>query len=227
MTNLYTTPPIAGYVAWYDASDLSTVIATAGAVSQWNDKSANLRNVAQGTGANQPLTGATINGLNALSFDGTNDYLFGARPVTAQPYTVFVAALNRATAAAGQDLISTLNSGNQPVEVYRTGAVSDAVVSYGGTANITSSRTWRKGVPHVVTAILNGVNGLVGVDGGPVVTGNSGATAPGSPSWFMGCRGTIADFWNGYLGEVVAYASALSTANRLAVEQYLMQKWLP
>jgi hypothetical protein len=60
---------------WLDASDASTITETAGAMSQWNDKSGNARNATQATAANQPTTGAlTQNGLNVISFDGTNDY---------------------------------------------------------------------------------------------------------------------------------------------------------
>lgn len=57
--------------AWYDASDTSTITQSGGAVSQWNDKSGNGRNVTQSTAAAQPGTGAiTQNGLNVLTFDG-------------------------------------------------------------------------------------------------------------------------------------------------------------
>lgn len=57
--------------AWYDASDTSTITSSGGAVSQWNDKSGNGRNVTQASSASQPGTGAvTKNGLNVLTFDG-------------------------------------------------------------------------------------------------------------------------------------------------------------
>lgn len=57
--------------AWYDASDTTTITSSGGAVSQWNDKSGNSRNVTQATAARQPGTGAvTQNGLNVLTFDG-------------------------------------------------------------------------------------------------------------------------------------------------------------
>ena len=60
---------------WLDASDTSTITASSGAVSQWNDKSGNGRHVSQATGTNQPFTGsATQNGLNVLSFFG-DDYM--------------------------------------------------------------------------------------------------------------------------------------------------------
>jgi hypothetical protein len=72
--NLWTPARVATR-GWYDASDLATITSVATAVSQWNDKSGNLRHLTQGAGANQPKTGTRIlNGLNVLDFDG-GDYI--------------------------------------------------------------------------------------------------------------------------------------------------------
>ena len=48
----------------------ATLTAASGTVSQWRDKSGNSRHLNQGTVANQPATGATINSLSALDFTG-------------------------------------------------------------------------------------------------------------------------------------------------------------
>jgi len=54
-----------------DASDIGTIADSSGAVSRWDDKSHNGRDVIQGTGISQPTTGiTTINGLNVICFDG-------------------------------------------------------------------------------------------------------------------------------------------------------------
>jgi len=69
------TPSDISTYSWYDASDSTTITHVAGAVSQWSDKSGNLRHATQGTGSLQPTTGTrTINGLNAMNFDPT-EYL--------------------------------------------------------------------------------------------------------------------------------------------------------
>jgi len=53
--------------AWYDASDTATITSSLGLVSQWNDKSANGKNLAMALSANQPSTGlSTQNGRNLV-----------------------------------------------------------------------------------------------------------------------------------------------------------------
>jgi filamentous hemagglutinin family protein len=62
-------------VLWLDSSDSSTISHTGGFVDQWRDKSG-YENHANGSGVNRPLTGSrTMNGLNAIDFDGSNDVL--------------------------------------------------------------------------------------------------------------------------------------------------------
>jgi hypothetical protein len=64
---------------WLDAADTTTITASSGSVSQWNDKSGNGNNVSQGNAANQPTTGiATIDGKNVISYDGNDDLLSGS-----------------------------------------------------------------------------------------------------------------------------------------------------
>jgi hypothetical protein len=64
--------------AWYDASDLSTITGGS-AVSQWNDKSGNGFDLSQATSTKKPSSGTrTLNGLNTIDYDGTNDILTAA-----------------------------------------------------------------------------------------------------------------------------------------------------
>lgn len=71
------TPPVSGYYLWFDATDASTITASGGYVSQWNDKSGNNLNVTNSGGAagGCPQTGVnTRNSKNVLTFtqNGTN-----------------------------------------------------------------------------------------------------------------------------------------------------------
>ncbi len=60
---------ISGLVLWLDASDASTITETAGAVSQWDDKSGEDNHATQTTEALKPTTNSnTLNGRNVLTF---------------------------------------------------------------------------------------------------------------------------------------------------------------
>ena len=58
-------------LSWYDASDADTITESGGNVSQWDDKSVNGYDLAQGSGGNQPSwgLGAQINGMNVINFN--------------------------------------------------------------------------------------------------------------------------------------------------------------
>lgn len=72
----FTPTSIANCKLWLDASDTSSITSSAGAVSQWNDKSGNAYNFVQATATNKPTTGTrTKNSLNVIDFDGTTDYM--------------------------------------------------------------------------------------------------------------------------------------------------------
>lgn len=66
------TPLSLSPLAWYDASDTSTLTVSSNLVSQWNDKSGNGYNLSQGTSVERPDSGLTTrNGLNVVDFDGS------------------------------------------------------------------------------------------------------------------------------------------------------------
>ena len=109
---------ISGLLAWYDASDSSTITVGTG-VSAWADKSGNGYTLRQSTANNQPVTGTrTIGGKNALDFDGTNDVLsLGLTP----PEYILDLATSRAItifAVTGSD---APNSVSRLISMQRTG----------------------------------------------------------------------------------------------------------
>lgn len=61
---------------WVDFSDTSTITESLNLVSKVDDKSGNNNHLTQSVASSQPLTNTnTINGLNVIKFDGSNDYL--------------------------------------------------------------------------------------------------------------------------------------------------------
>ena len=61
---------------WFDAADATTITQSAGAVSQWRDKSSNAYSVLQGTSVNQPTYATNLlNGLPGIQLSATT-YLY-------------------------------------------------------------------------------------------------------------------------------------------------------
>ena len=83
---------------WLDASDASTFSDTGGLVEQWNDKSGNDAHAVKGAGddSRRPTTGAhTINGLNAVWFNGLNGLTTVSHPFGTSVEDAFVYMVTR------------------------------------------------------------------------------------------------------------------------------------
>ena len=212
------TPASTTTAAWFDASDASTITESGGAVSQWNDKSGNSYNLAQGTGAAQPVTGSsTINSLNAMAWT-TAKFMSSATPAGANWQDVYVVAK-----WTGAGTFSTYNglftgSNNSGTDggigwIGHTGSVN----SYTGTKwwdNLYLNGTSSTGAAVLPTMASDFVvdfsaNSPISVTGMTV----------GRDRTYSG-RG-----WEGLIGEVIAFNSKLSTADRQKTEGYLAWKW--
>jgi len=211
---------------WYDASDLSTIISSGGLVSQWNDKSGNARNATEAT--NKPVTGTrTINGLNALDFDGTNDILNmpGIGSIGTGDNSVYVVYAK--DTSSSQWIIGCWDA--TPNLVW--GIESNATTLFGrntsgNTLNASETIT-PDTTQHVASFVRNG-NGANTIDiylDGSV--GTVGPTANGTGTdMVIGSRGSrTGNFFNGIIGEIIIYPSAILGADNTNVLNYLKAKW--
>lgn len=224
----FTPNSIPNNVLWLDASDTSTISQTGGSVSQWNDKSGNGNNATQGTGANQPITGTrTVNGLNVLDFDGTNDFLnlpSGVFGLSSGDNTIFlVFATDVIMTAQRLWLMTDSGSGRHTLQwggdsTFSTAASNSNVVvsSMGITPNMS---------PHIAGLFRSGGNFYSFFDG---VQGPSTAATnfTANQAYLATFRGT-STFLNGVICEVIAYNRALTPAEVNQVGNYLSVKWGP
>lgn len=202
---------------WLDASDAATITSAGGLVSQWNDKSGNAKH-ATATGTAKPTTGVTTqNGLNVLDFEGTNNIMASAASAS-QPWTAFVVAKSNATPLEYRSAFSgtgvrmyALDKDNS----YKRYIFAGSIV-YGATVSYTS---W-----SVVAAKINSSSSAVYLNGSSDGTGNAGANAL-ADCRVGGVPENTQNRWKGSIAEIVLYPSALSDANRNAVEAYLRNKW--
>jgi hypothetical protein len=199
---------------WLDAADATTITESGGFVSQWNDKSGNGRNATQSIGANQPTTGSfTINGLNALSFDGINDQLRFATNVMSGAtagtcfavYTINSVVDMGALLVFGDDYAFFSNGprttfGTTSRRGFAPGATLTNPTLY---SYVAATNDWR--------AYVNKINRLS-------LTLNTVSfpnNIPGSTQGFYLARSAAAGiFYAGLAAEIVLYDYALSDASR-------------
>lgn len=240
------TEPVAGYTLWLDATDAATITSSGGDVSQWSDKSANARAFTQSTATAKPKTGTrTINGLNTIDFDGTNDFM---TDVNSKSFYNFIHNGNSAT----MFVVGIVDN------VAATLAFFDN--SGGGSANV-GFHSYYNSSEQNGFSVVNGNNGdpsiavytdyytagsafymvhkikATGTSGDRYKTSLNGAAYTGNNQYnrvpsqgnatydlTMGVFQT-GGFMDGCLGEVLMYNTGLSQTDIESNQSYLANKW--
>ena len=230
---------ITGLDLWLDASDNSTVLNNGGtaaadneAVRTWQDKSGNVNHAEQGSTTKRPLRrAAQINGLDALDFDGTSDFMAGTADLTprqTEAKTVFMVTYHKTSST---DTAMVLYSS---ATVGAHGAIN-AEVSYRCVG-----RTWVStdplafGQATILTLAQSGAGNLSSTismwEDGATIARNAGSSADGVPVdgaaiWEVGGTSRFGAYIDAYFCEVIVYDSELSAGDRGDVETYLANKW--
>ncbi|WP_152051821.1 phage head closure protein [Tautonia marina] len=220
-------PPVtSGLRLWLSSSVAEYIVSSGGLVSQWTDRSGNGNHLTQGTAVNQPTTGTrTLNGRNALDFDGTNDFMLLPSALHSIPganNTVFVVALSDTGAGSGgaQALLRgdttnfqmQFNPGSARIENRNhTSTNVFTTVTKNATANIFAQ--CRNG--SALTACFNTTQ-TVNASGANNVT----VTGIG-----LGGSATGTQPFNGLIAEVLVYNRALTLAEANQVATFLKDKW--
>jgi hypothetical protein len=244
------TTPVAGYKAWYDASDTATITVSGSNVTQWNDKSANALNLVQATSTKQPLSGTrTQNGKNMIDFDGTDDVLYsGASAATwkfltdATGSSVFM-MIYADSDAAGWTLCDVSDGAVANVPSYTWyknpndsgyfGKGSDNPSGYnwftsGTSISFTGNTAQQWNVISNPTAsaadrMLIFKNGTANTNTN-AQTATSSTSTPNHPLYLGGYKSYNESF-NGGICEVLIYDSILNSTDRANNEAYLAAKW--
>ena len=213
---------------WLDAADASTVTTVSGAVSQWNDKSGNGRNVTQATSANRPtVANAVLNGKNVIRFDGIDDKLATALALyTTASFGIYAVAANRnpsgESALAGQYVAD--NPGR--TLVYQNGASVRAAAIFTASNGANFLATPNTSF-HLFGYHVNGVNAEVFYEAVSRNTASNFANQMANTPFALG------DMSNGGVtivaaldaAEVVCLSAPASTDTRQKIEGYLAHKW--
>lgn len=227
-----------GLALWLDAADLSTITLDSGLVAQWSDKSGNGKNAVQSDSAKRPSGTDSINALNAVGFDGTNDCLTVASLALPVAITIFAVFdqdnatikgyfMEHGPNAGTSDGFFMLN-GNPSLAVRRstvqnTGTPSTISTIQGTAARVATgmfdtsratnseiARLWRDGAELSLTR--NSTSQVVSTsltDTLNIGSRNDGAAVP----------------FDGALGELLIYGRILNDTERTSIESYLKAKW--
>lgn len=221
------TPSQITTTAWYDASDTTTITESGGAVSQLSDKSTNNYHATQVTAAKQPTTGTrTINGLNVLDFDGTDDSLAIAHSalysIPATCYLFTVAQLDGSTAnaiiCASQSLNRKwgldLDTDGTDTLTIRSGSSQRAI----GTAGTLDLAIWAQEA--------DGAGNLKARKSGNLIyDGTPSAADATSDNLHIGSRVGTGNYFDGIIAEIIRIDSSIDTDTRYRIEGYLANKW--
>lgn len=243
-----------GLQLWLDASDSTTLFdATSGgslpangaAVARWQDKSGNANHMTQSTANNRPTRAtSSLNGLDGLTFDGTNDSLFRSCNVYDTTVSVFAVAsfddntsrrpildINTANVGANayftieQNTFSTVGS---RYGMYGTGSATDsnlATSSGGKIFSLTADASSGNSITSNTTYRVNGQAGTLTVRSG----GGNYASATNLTGVAIGAYnndGAGGVLWmKGKIYEILVYSTRLSATDITVVESYLSTKW--
>lgn len=214
-----TGPPVAGYQAWYDASQI--VAADGASVTTWPDLSGNgynLTKIAGTTNAVLRKTGGLIlaGGLPVIQFAGSG---FAAGAVFGDPCTTFAVAQSSPSPGAGVTVLWAYSFAQttQLISYSSQWVYYETTFSYPVDGSV-------DGNPHIFTGVDNGASSAIRVDGS-ASTGTLG-TGDSNSALSVGSGSAGTSNWAGSIAEVIIYPSALSGGNITSVESYLYSKWL-
>jgi len=228
---------ISGLQLWLDASDASTLydattggslVAADGGVARWEDKSGNGRHATQGTSASRPVRKTNIfNGLSALRFDGSNDFLSltYSQPV---PCTAFCVVIRRSGGSVDYQSALVLVGPNQQFGVT-INAKAIGSSNWGVYIN-----NWHASGYSVLNnlSVLTQVSPTSGSEtletnlNSETVAFASRYAGDAADRRFIGAdHGNSGGYLSGDVCECLVYSGTLAQAQRAGIQGYLISKW--
>lgn len=225
---------------WIDPSDTSTILATSGFINQINDISGNNNN-ATATGSSRPLTGGSINGLNAIRFDGNDDFLsanslatfnngtetkytlhcvFKLASLSTGSFNSFVFGFGLSLENPWFDGVAySSSSPNTLTYRRRAGAEVTLADTYFGTADLD---------PHCISIVKKGLTFDIWLDGIKVIDNESTFSNFTFDRFAFGALVRVTDtLWSNVdLGEVIFFNKQQTDTEVGSFHNYLGNKWL-
>lgn len=211
-------------IVWLDAARLG--LANNTAVSSWTDFSGNNNHATQATGSQQPLyKTAQVNGVPAIDFDGTNDYLQFTNHVTTSAISAYTVHKSQSTAING---VLTL----EKHMIYSTGGfIANAYDSprqyYSFTFNQNDPTIFQFHTNSTLTG--TNLNSFRSNSTGTVARNSTRSSFLSKPISAVGILvddlATPLRFQNGEISEIIIFNRELGLAEKRIVNSYLAGKY--
>ena len=203
-----------------DTAALKTFVGSNnGFVTIWYDQSSNARNLTQTTAAKQPaiINAGVIfrkNNKPTVFFDGTDDGMLfsGTDYLTANGFSVNLVAGSNSASNLGRRALQGKVGVN-----WLIGPYTNAHTWFAGDFNHVQAIPWSTTQVERFTVIqANGSANTSFRNGSSITSANNKTEIPGK--LFLGTEGTFAEPLDGFISEVVSYASELNTTDRQSME---------
>jgi hypothetical protein len=228
--------PVSGAEVWIDANQF-TALNDGDSITSATDYSGNNRHMGQATAGSRPTYQTSeINGKPVIRFAGTDDYLTNfftgnhgtifavVRPSAVGSFRSWSGALSTTGGPFDAYIIGSSGTDSQPqfrVAVATGGSVATAEGGGGVLVNGTSL-IWCVQISGS-TSVAQWVNGTAeGTDTSPQAPIGSITTTIIGATYY---NDAVADYFIGDIGEFIIYPTALSTADKNTVGNYLETKW--
>ena len=211
-----------GCLMWLDGADDSVFTYSSGtSVSEWRDKSGNNNHVSNSNGTYQPSRNVTINSKSAVNFSDDSLQATNVFSSTATSYTK-IAVVYQTSNTAGNVISSNTGhafwfQSSSYVKLYHNGNfVTSSISLPNNTAGIISGT-----VQYNSSSSASGEVFVNGASGGTGTTSNASIN---STTVQIGSFGG-ANYFIGYIAEVLVYDRVLSSTELDKVHNYLQNKW--
>jgi hypothetical protein len=235
---------IANCALWLDASVNSSLTFNGNTVSEWRDLSGNGRHFSQGTAAFQPNgVNRTQNGKRVLDFQG-NQVLIGnaatLNTIRNVPGATAVCAIAFDATGANGVVFNFSIATNASTARFQIGQASSVGGTYCGgrrlDANTFASAFYADNTnPRIQSGVLDYANSDAFIwENGTLQNSNTSFQTTGNcqdadhAGVTIGNNSAVltdAPRLDGWIGEILVWPRALTTAERLAVERYMGAKW--
>lgn len=214
----------AGLSAWWKA-DAITGLADGGAVSTWNDSSGNGNN-AGGSGDARPLYRTNqVNGLPAVDFDGTDDWLNASSAPTHGNEQTLLAVVRLDAIGSLMMIRGAVGGGGISMDVATTGALGLGISAQAHT--VVSGTTMTTGTWYILTGSVSASNDWMRarVNGSQTQAAWTGTATTARGTRISNDTVNAAGKLNGQIAELISYQALRSDAEILALEDYLATKY--